>query len=247
MRFAVISDIHGNNLALEAVLEDIARRGVTDVVNLGDCFSGPFDAARTADILLPLDLPTVAGNHDRELANTPPEDLDSIDRPTFAQLRDDHFAWLKALPPTLVYRDAVLLTHGSPRGDLDRWLDELLPDGRIVLRDYAGVEARAAGVAQSLILCGHTHEPRSIQLRDGRQIVNPGSVGVPGFVAQLPTPWTWQVGSPHARYAIIERAPSAWDITFRNVPYDGRAAAKMAIENGLPEWASALTFGWIVD
>ncbi len=66
MRLAVIADIHGNDLALQAVLADIAGQGVDDIVNLGDCFSGPLEpgkvagAADGAETFRPC-----AGNHDR--------------------------------------------------------------------------------------------------------------------------------------------------------------------------------------
>jgi predicted phosphodiesterase len=75
MRFAAIADIHGNCAALQAVLDDIAALGIRDVVNLGDCFSGPLEADRTGDLLLLLDMnvaQTVRGNHDRYLLETPP-------------------------------------------------------------------------------------------------------------------------------------------------------------------------------
>ncbi len=65
MRLAVIADIHGNLLALDAVLADIAARGVDLTVNLGDCVSGPLWPAETAARLMALGLPTVRGNHDR--------------------------------------------------------------------------------------------------------------------------------------------------------------------------------------
>ncbi len=65
MRLAVISDIHGNLLALEAVLADIAERGVDAIVNLGDCVTGPLWPRETFERLAELDLPTVRGNHDR--------------------------------------------------------------------------------------------------------------------------------------------------------------------------------------
>ena len=52
MIFAAIADIHGNCAALEAVLEDIARLGIKDIVNLGDCFSGPLEAGFTGDVLV---------------------------------------------------------------------------------------------------------------------------------------------------------------------------------------------------
>jgi predicted phosphodiesterase len=247
MRFAAISDIHGNHLALEAVLEDIARQGVTDIVNLGDCFSGPLDPARTAEILVPLGLPTIAGNHDRALVEVRDGKVDPFDRSAFESLRPEDFAWLRTLPATLVHGDKVLLTHGSPHGDLDMWIDGFEANGHVALRDYASIAVRAEGVPQSLILCGHTHEPRSIQLRDGRQIVNPGSVGDPGYAIGGSVRRTWQVGSPHARYAIIAETTAGWDVTFRNVPYDHEAMARLAAENGDPDWASALASGWVDD
>jgi 3',5'-cyclic AMP phosphodiesterase CpdA len=55
MRFAAIADIHGNYLALEAVIADIRAQRIDDVVNLGDVVSGPFDARRTMELLMPLD------------------------------------------------------------------------------------------------------------------------------------------------------------------------------------------------
>jgi len=61
VRFAVIADIHGNHLALEAVLADIDRRGIRDIVNLGDSFSGPLTSAKTFDILKKRPMVTVRG------------------------------------------------------------------------------------------------------------------------------------------------------------------------------------------
>jgi predicted phosphodiesterase len=67
MRFAAIADIHGNHLALEEVLADIRAQGIEEIVNLGDFFSGPLEAGRTADLLMSLGLTSVRGNHDRYL------------------------------------------------------------------------------------------------------------------------------------------------------------------------------------
>ena len=55
MRFAAIADVHGNYLALEAVIADIRAQGIDEIVNLGDMASGPLDARRTMDALLALD------------------------------------------------------------------------------------------------------------------------------------------------------------------------------------------------
>ncbi|CAH2407389.1 hypothetical protein MES5069_60041 [Mesorhizobium escarrei] len=69
MRIAVLADIHGNVLALDAVLDDLRQRGGADlVVNLGDCVSGPLWPRETMERLEALALPTVRGNHDRRVA-----------------------------------------------------------------------------------------------------------------------------------------------------------------------------------
>ena len=65
VKVAVISDVHGNRLALEAVLDDIVRQGVDATFNLGDLVSGPLEPNWVADILMDLDIPTVRGNHER--------------------------------------------------------------------------------------------------------------------------------------------------------------------------------------
>ena len=68
MRFAAIADVHGNYLALEAVIADIRAQGIGEIVNLGDMASGPLDARRTMDALMALDAVHVLGNHDRYLS-----------------------------------------------------------------------------------------------------------------------------------------------------------------------------------
>ena len=67
MRIAFLSDIHGNLPALQAVRDDMARRGVDQVINGGDILSGPLWPRETADVLMALDWPTIAGNHERQL------------------------------------------------------------------------------------------------------------------------------------------------------------------------------------
>lgn len=78
MRFAAVADIHGNALALEAVIEDLQREGIDQIVNLGDVLSGPIDPAGVAERIIPLGWPTVRGNHDRYLIE---QDPDAMVRP----------------------------------------------------------------------------------------------------------------------------------------------------------------------
>jgi predicted phosphodiesterase len=71
MRIAVVADIHGNVRALRAVMDDLKQVAPDSVVNLGDCASGPLEAAETIDVLMSLAWTTVRGNHDRQLLDRP--------------------------------------------------------------------------------------------------------------------------------------------------------------------------------
>jgi diadenosine tetraphosphatase ApaH/serine/threonine PP2A family protein phosphatase len=245
MRFAAIADVHGNYLALEAVIADIRAQGIDAIVNLGDMASGPLDARRTMDALMALDAIHVLGNHDRYLIDRPPEKMGSWDRPAHAQLHTRHLDWLRAVPPKLVYRDQVFLCHATPDSDEVYWLETVLPDGTVRMASLDAIEEAAGGITQRLILCGHSHIARKVQLRDGRMIVNPGSVGSPGYRDIHPFPHVMEAGTPDARYAILELVDGIWRATFRRVPYDHDAMAELARRNGQPELASALATGRI--
>ena len=245
MRFAALADVHGNHLALDAVLADIRAYGITDIVNLGDMLSGPLDARRTINILMNLDAVHVLGNHDRYLIDRPPEMMGSWDRPVHAQLEAGHLDWLRTQPMTHVFRERVFLCHATPGNDEVYWLDTVRPDGSVAMSPLDRIEQLAQGISQSLILCAHTHLARTVQLRDGRLIVNPGSVGSPGYRDKHPVPHVVEAGTPHARYAILEFTDGAWQVTFRHVAYDHEAVAALARRNGQPELANALATGWI--
>jgi diadenosine tetraphosphatase ApaH/serine/threonine PP2A family protein phosphatase len=245
MRFAAIADVHGNYLALEAVIADIRAQGIDAIVDLGDMASGPLDARRTMDTLMALDAVHVLGNHDRYLIDRPPEKMGSWDRPAHVQLEPKHLDWLRAVPPTRVYRDEVFLCHATPDRDDLYWLETVLPDGTVKMASLEAIEQAAGGIPQRLILCAHTHVARAVRLSDGRLIVNPGSVGSPGYRDVHPFPHVIEAGTPDARYAILELEGGAWRATFRHVPYDHEAMAALARRNGQAELASALATGWI--
>jgi diadenosine tetraphosphatase ApaH/serine/threonine PP2A family protein phosphatase len=245
MRFAAIADVHGNYLALQAVIANIRAHDIDDIVNLGGMASGPLDARRTMDALMALDAVHVLGNHDRYLIDRPPGKMGSWDRPAHAQLDAGHLDWLRAVPPKLVFRDRVFLCHATPDSDEVYWLETVLPDGTVRMSSLEAIEAAAKGIAQRLILCGHTHIARAVRLRDGRMVVNPGSVGSPGYRDIHPFPHVIEAGTPAARYAILELVDGTWRVTFRHVPYDHEAMAALARRNGRPELASGLATGWI--
>lgn len=242
MKLAVIADIHGNLLALDAVLADIATRGVDLTVNLGDIVSGPLLPSETADRLMPLGLPTIRGNHERQLLTHAFERMGPSDRFAVQSLRADQTDWLANLPETLRLDGGVLLVHGTPASDLDYFLETVDAAGPRPAT-AAEIEERAGTTDARLILCGHTHMPRIVRVADGRLIVNPGSVGVQAYSDEEPVPHRVETGTPHARYALVTLGPEHIAVDLIAVPYDWEAAARTAEANGRPDWARALSTG----
>jgi diadenosine tetraphosphatase ApaH/serine/threonine PP2A family protein phosphatase len=171
--------------------------------------------------------------------------MGSWDRPAHAQLETRHLDWLRAVPPTRVFRDRVFLCHATPDSDEVYWLETVWPDGTVRMSSLEAIEETATGIAQRLMLCGHSHIARAVRLADGRLVVNPGSVGCPGYRDVHPYPHVMEAGTPDARYAILEFTDGVWQATFRQVPYDHDAMAELARRNGQPELASALATGRI--
>ena len=81
-----------------------------------------------------------------------------------------------------------------------------MPDGSVRMSPLEAIEKEAEGISQSLILCAHTHIARAVQAWRRPLVVNPGSVGVPGFSYNVPFPHVIEAGTPDARYAILELA-----------------------------------------
>jgi predicted phosphodiesterase len=243
-RFAAISDIHGNSDALAAVLADIEAMGLRQIVNLGDHLSGPLDPVGTLALLRARqDMVNLRGNHDRWLVDLPPDRMSASDRHAHDLLDPAALNWLGGLPATAWMGD-VFLCHATPGDDETYWLEDVTPQGVVFQRAHDEVAALAGEVQASLLLCGHTHLPRLVRLRDGRLIVNPGSVGLPGFDHDVPFAHLIEAGSPEARYAILERNKAGWHVTFRAVPYDASRMIGLAMAAGRPDWAGPLRSGW---
>ncbi len=180
MRLAVVSDIHGNLPALEAVLAEIGREGVDRVVNLGDIVSGPLWPRETAARLRGLDWPTIRGNHERQLLDPHTDRMGAADAFARARLAGEDLRWLAALPATLDLGGGIWCCHGTPDSDLAYFLESVTPD--LECNGSPGVRAatasevaqRLGAVTSPLVLCGHTHMPRALQSGD-TLIVNPAA------------------------------------------------------------------------
>ncbi|MFO1270500.1 MAG: metallophosphoesterase family protein [Rubrivivax sp.] len=238
-RWAIVSDIHGNLPALEAVLAD--AHGVDGWLNLGDIVSGPLWPRETAALLMSLDWPTIAGNHERQLLTQARGRMGASDAFAADTLAPVQKRWLAALPATLDPAPGLHCTHGSPGDDLQYLLQTVTAEG---LRDAtdAELDARLGSCRPTLLLCGHTH--LSGDRRVGRtRIANPGSVGLQAYDDAHPFAHVVENGSPAARYAVVESGAAGFQVALRQVAYDHETAARRAEANGRGDWADALRNG----
>ena len=241
-RLAVISDIHGNVRALEAVLADIETRGADAIVNLGDCVTSPLWPRETVDVLESLSLITVRGNHDRLLAEGRWDDLRPVDRFTHAALTAQQREMLGKLPASVEVEPGILAVHGTPNDDATCLLEDihnerLIPAARDVVLARLG-----AHVSADVVLCGHSHNQQVRQVPGKCLVLNPGSVGCPAF-ADHPAVRKFEYRSPHACYAILTRRNGRWAADLVALEYDWTSASRRAAENGRPDWAEALAVG----
>ncbi|MES1162497.1 MAG: metallophosphoesterase family protein [Rhizobacter sp.] len=258
MRIAVVSDIHANLPALEALLADLRAHPVDRVVNLGDSLSGPLWPQETADRLRALGWPTLAGNHERQVLTLPRTSMSLTDAQTDAAIDQASREWMRGLPATAWVHAQVYACHGTPDSDL-RYLLETVTEDFDAARAQRGIrmaspeEVRARLTTSPgfdptrlppVILCGHTHTPRTLWL-DGTLLLNPGSLGLPAYDDEHPhTHWV-ENGSPHARYAVLERTPLGWSVAQRLLAYDWALAARRAESQGRGDWADALASGFV--
>ena len=243
MRIALISDVHGNTVALGAVLTDMKQHRPEVVVCLGDIAAGGPDPGGAVDRIAELNCVAVKGNTDAGMVDMPAwwRDPLSLGLPDPAvpglevsvwsaeQLTGEQRRYLADLPATatvdLGEAGEMLAFHGSPRS-ADDVVTSTTPVDEL--------DAMLAGAASSVLSGGHTHVP--LVRRHGIQtIVNPGSVGMPfaeygyaGGVAVL----------PHAAYAIVTTNCGEVSIELRQVPVDTTALAASVSRSGMPhaEW-----------
>lgn len=230
-RVAIISDIHGNLISLRAVLADIGRRGVDQIVCLGDvAANGPAPAA-CIETLADLELPAVMGNADewllRPLPKPNPTDfqrkVEESDYWTLAQLSFKHLDFLRSFQPTrrLDSPTPLLAFHATPRSNTE----SVLPT--TPLEEIGPIFAPHP---EPLLAGGHTHQP-FVRRVHNQTFLNPGSVGLPYLEER-----DGRSHSPAwAEYALLEwERDGPFSISLRRIPVDSRAIRQAISESGIP-------------
>ncbi|MBZ6075973.1 metallophosphoesterase family protein [Microvirga puerhi] len=243
MKIAVLSDIHGNVLALDAVLADLDRRKPDRIVNLGDCVSGPLWPKETMDRLHRIEAITIRGNHERQLATLGPDDMGPSDRFAHDDLDAAQIKWLGDLPETAWVVPGVLASHGTPHDD-NTFLIDAIENGRLVRGPTPSIEKNLGDISAQAVLCGHSHRTDLVRLPNGTLVLNPGSVGCPAVDVSADPPVVSEAGTPHARYALLHvGADGTFDVDLITISYAFEEAAARAEANGRPDWAHGLRTG----
>ena len=222
MRIAALYDIHGNLPALDAVLEDVRRARVDEIVIGGDVVPGPLPR-ESLSRLFQLDIPArfLIGNGDREAlahragggSSTIPEGFREILRWSGGQLSDDDARRISEWPATQRIETkalgTVLFCHATPRNDTEIFT-RLTPDERL---------GPVLAVADAdVVVCGHTHMQFDRHVGPIR-VVNAGSIGMP-------------FGAPGAYWLLLDSA-----IELRHTPYDLESAAERIRATAYPQAA----------
>ncbi len=234
MNVAIISDIHGNLEAFEAVLSDIAEREADHVICLGDCVGYGADSEAVLLRLWEENIPAVRGNHedavfdDSVLEWFNPQACDAILK-TRAMLSPESRERISRWPLFIPF-DAAWCVHGFPPASVHTYLFEATP--RMVIESFTTIPSRLCFVGHthilSLVACDGERVKsypfkKGTTFLDGRRyIVNVGSVGQP------------RDGDLSAKYVIWDTEANSLEV--RYVPYNAALAAEKIIKAGLPEF-----------
>lgn len=222
MKIAVLSDIHANLQALEAVMEDIKQLGCEKILCLGDLvMAGPNPKEVLEFVQNQSDWEIIQGNTDKMIGEFDLQFVNTmkIKFPVMANallddikiLNDKDKEYLKKLPAQKELNlegVKILMVHGSPRLNNE----DILPD-----MPLNKIEEIIKDTDANLIFCGHTHVPCGYQTSTKQTVVNVGSIGRP------------MTKNPDACYVIADLKNGEFSIEHRYVDYDRKTAANTMI------------------
>lgn len=236
MRIAVISDMHGNNIAFEAALADIKGQGTDQIVCLGDAIQGGPQPADVVQNLRALNCPVVMGNADAWMLSgietadegIPPErkkKMEEIRQWSLSQLSEDDKAFITNFRPTVTIplggNLELLCFHGSPTS----FDDAILPHSpKEVFDQYLGA------YADKILTGGHTHA-QQVRRNGDLFFFNPGSVG---FAFSHYQPDGIFRADHWADYAILTVENGQPSLEFRRAPFDVKELIRIHRASGRP-------------
>jgi putative phosphoesterase len=230
----LISDIHGNLMAFDAVLAEIERERVDGIVCLGDVAIGP-QPCETLDRLASIGCPVVMGNWDIAMLDGMPDAHTDIDRMLVeigafwaGSLQQHDRDFMRTFVPSLTLEIEpgikMLCFHGSPRS-LDDFIFATTPDEELAMM--------IGEPGAQLLAGGHSHVQLYRRLA-GSVLVNPGSVGL-AF-------WSWWPHrvtiAPWAEYGIVDWVEGKLRVDLRRTAFDVEAFKRLCLKSGMPhaEW-----------
>ena len=236
---ALISDIHGNQVALRRVLDGLAAQGVDEIVCLGDVAATGPNPRECLDLLAERAVPVVLGNADDWLlhptfsaeAGTFHRQVEEVDAWCAEQLSQDNWRYLRSFQPVLRPSTPapLLCFHGTPRSNTEI-VEATTPTETLVDVFAEHPETWLAG--------GHTHQQLVRRFRE-QILINPGSVGL-GYQ-------TGRDGKtrnvPWAEYALLTWRGDGMGVELRRVPVEVEAIRAAILHSGMPhaeQWAA----GW---
>ncbi len=230
MRIAILSDIHGNLVGLDACLADLQQQGGADaVVAAGDlCMDGP-KPKKVLQRLQEIGAQCIKGNTDRYLSASGESEMhgaEDSERPRIAWIRSDlgekWLTWMRDLPFALRFGEEtnqLLVVHANPLDDEEH----LWPDA-----DEPTLERLIGKERASTIAFGHLHLPY-VRIWRAKMLVNVSSAGLP------------KDGDPRACYAILTERDGGWEIKHRRVAFDVKKVATQLADCGIPGSAELIT------
>jgi predicted phosphodiesterase len=237
VRYALISDIHANLPALEAVLADIAaRQGIAATYHLGDLVGYAPWPNETVDVLRGFKIPGVAGNYDSTVGTDYKHCGCKYEDPLQEALSHVSYDWTRkhVSPGTKAYlaglpiridlkplgghiaRPTVILVHGTPTLNTVYWTEDRPDSFCLQMANLAGAKAG------DVIAFGHTHKPWH-RVVEGIHFVNTGSVG-------RPKDGDWRAG-----YVLLDVSDGTATVEFERLEYDVAAAMAGIRAGGLPD------------
>lgn len=236
MKLALLSDVHGNLPALDAVLDRVEEISPDGLIMAGDLVGGP-DFNEITQLLKELDTSMIVGNADIDFLKFNDGIFSDEKRASqqwgFMRWHSQHATietveLLRKLPEQRVVSlqgfPPILVVHGSPRSPYE----SLFPDKNLD-RLYKSLQS----ISQPVMVCGHSHVQWSKEI-DGRLIVNPGAVGSP------------LQGDTHARFSILSYEDNNWIVEPKEVEYDVEKLRKRYLESGLLEAGGAVSKAFLI-